>query len=209
MVKVSAGGPRLSAIHATTTTYLLHGLMEPGNDAVWREFDLRYRPIILGFARRSGLSETDAEEVTQDTMTRFLEEYRSGKYDRGRGRLRSWMIGILRYRIADLRRARARRQEVRGESALINLPDEQLEEVWASERRLVILRQAIQELRETTRTSEKTITAFERYVLRQQAAGAVAEELGMTVADVYMAKNRVAERLHDIIKRLEDLFDDR
>lgn len=198
----------MSAIHATTTSCLLAGLMESGNDAVWREFDLRYRPIVLGFARRVGLSETDAEEVTQETIMRFLEEYRSGKYDRTRGRLRSWIVGILRYRIADLRRSTARRNVARGESAIVNLPDHDLDDIWESERRSVILRQAINELRETTKTSEKTIQAFELYVLHQNSPDSVAAELGMTVADVYMAKNRVAERLHEIIKRLEEVFDD-
>lgn len=182
--------------------------MESGNDAVWREFDLRYRPIVLGFARRVGLSETDAEEVTQETIMRFLEEYRSGKYDRTRGRLRSWIVGILRYRIADMRRSTARRNVDRGESAIVNLPDSDLDDIWESERRSVILRQAINELRETTKTSEKTIQAFELYVLHQNPAESVATDLGMTVADVYMAKNRVAERLHDIVKRLEEVFDD-
>jgi len=182
--------------------------MDSGNEAVWREFDLRYRPIVLGFARRVGLSEADAEEVTQETIARFLEEYRSGKYDRSRGRLRSWIVGILRFRIAQHRRDHARRHEARGESAIINLPDDGMDEIWESERRAAILRQAINELRETSRTSAKTIQAFEYYVLHQRAAESVAADLGMTVADVYMAKNRVAERLHDIVKRLEEIFDD-
>jgi RNA polymerase sigma-70 factor (ECF subfamily) len=195
-------------LQTSTTTCLLEGLFDAQNHAVWREFDLRYRPIAYGCAKRLGLSDADADEVVQDTLSRFLEEYRQGKYDRGRGRLRSWIVAILKFRVAGFRREQANRRHWRGESAMDQLPDRDLEALWEKERQAVILRQALDELRERSHTSEKTIAAFEAYVLRQRPPDEVAVELDMTIADVYMAKNRVAERLRAIVQRLESLFDD-
>ena len=193
-----------------TTTTLLDGLLQPDDKAIWREFDARYRPIIVGFALRFGLSIEDAADVAQDTLASFLKEYRAGKYEPQRGRLRSWIIGILKHRVADWRRAQARRRGWRGESALIDLAeDDRLEEVWDSERRAALLRQALCELREKTRLSEKSLRAFEGYVVQQRSVEEVAAELGLTPHDVYMVKNRVAERLREILNRLEALFDDR
>ena len=77
-----------------TTTVLLEGLHDASNDAVWGEFDRRYRPVVFGFARRLGLDDADAADVAQETLTRFLEEYRRGVYDRERGRLRSWLVTL-------------------------------------------------------------------------------------------------------------------
>ena len=101
----------------STTSALLDGLLEPGNEAIWREFDGRYRPIIFAFTRKLGLDESDAADVAQEAMLRFVQEYRAGKYDRQRGRLRSWIIGIVKYRAADLQRSGAKHRERRGESA--------------------------------------------------------------------------------------------
>ena len=102
------------SMHTTTTTQLLEALFGPGEEAVWREFDARYRPIIFAFARELGVAAEDAADVAQQTLTEFLRDYRAGKYDRRRGRLRAWIIGIARHRVLDTLRQRTRNQAVRG-----------------------------------------------------------------------------------------------
>ena len=87
-----------------TTTALLEALLDPADDEVWQDFDRRYRPILIAFAQRLGLPDEDA---AQDTLTRFVRSYREGKYDRDRGRLRSWIIGIARHCIYDIHQHRA------------------------------------------------------------------------------------------------------
>ncbi|MHC4946635.1 MAG: RNA polymerase sigma factor [Planctomycetota bacterium] len=192
-----------------TTTVLLDGLHDQANVAAWMEFDRRYRPIVIGFARRLGLADPDAADVAQETMARFLEEYRAGRYDRDRGRLRSWIIAIARTRVAGIRRRRATRREARGESAIVDLADEaRLTSIWDAERRTRILREALTRLRETTRTDERTIRTFEMHVLNHVPAAAVAAELDIGVQDVYLAKSRVARRLREIVTSLESVYDD-
>lgn len=193
----------------STTTALLKGLQEPGNETTWRELDARYRPIIFAFTRKLGLDEADAADVAQDTMVSFVQAFRAGKYDRQRGRLRSWLVGMVKHRVADLYRIRARRREWRGESALISLPDDAaLTQFWEAQRRRILLEQAIAELREQTRLNEKTIRAFEMYVIDERPGAEVARELGITPNDVYVAKRNVATRLREILTRLDHVFDD-
>jgi len=188
-----------------TTTELLHGLFESGNNVVWEEFDRRYRPILFGFLRKSGLSETDAADVAQDTMACFVQDYREHKYDRAQGRLRSWLIGIARCRLADRHRAVARRREARGESAIEVLPDDpQAEKIWEAEQQRYIFDQAIAELHKTAKFSEKTIEAFERVVLRHAPVATVSRELELSAQEIYNAKNRVVERLREIVRRYEE-----
>jgi RNA polymerase sigma factor (sigma-70 family) len=192
-----------------TTTRLLEGLFDPAADAVWEEFDRRYRPIIVGLARRLGLPDQDAADVAQETLARFVKAYRAGEYDRQRGRLRSWIIGIARYRITDALRARGEQRGWRGDSIIGSVPEQhEMDRIWDVERRQAILRQAVDELRADSKMSDKTIRAFEMLTFHRRSAAAVAEELGMTLNDVYQAKNRVAGRLRESVARLEALYDE-
>ena len=115
----------------------------------------------------------------------------------------------MKYRVADLKRAKGRRREARGESAIVNLPeDRELDALWHSARRAAILRQARKELLEHSHLAEKPLLAFDAYVLRGQPAEQVAQELDMSVNSVYVAKNRVAEKLRDIVTDLEQVYDE-
>ena len=71
-----------------TNTVLLLGLAEPDNQAAWSEFDARYRPVLVAFARRLGMQEAEAQDVAQDTLLRAVQDFRQGKFDAARGRLR-------------------------------------------------------------------------------------------------------------------------
>ena len=198
----------MSVSPQTTTTALLQGLHEAGNEAVWEEFHARYRPIILAVARRLGLSDDDAADVAQETLIRFVQEYRRGRYDRARGRLRAWIIGIARLRVADVYRAKARRRQYRGNSAIEGLPDDHaMSHIWEEECRSEILRQALMELREVTQLDERTIDAFEALVLREDAPAVVAEQQGMAIASVYKAKQRCLRQLREILVRLNRAYE--
>lgn len=192
-----------------TTTRLLEGLFDPAADDVWLEFDQRYRPIIIGVARKLGLADQDAADVAQETLARFVHEYREGRYDRERGRLRTWILAIARHRIADHYRGRAKAGGWRGDSMIDVIPEErQLDEVWRTERRMAILRRALDVVAETGKSNPKTIKAFEMLAFHQQPADAVAGRLGMTLDDVYQAKNRIAKRIRQVAIDLEAQYDE-
>lgn len=191
-----------------TTTNLLAGLHESGNSATWSEFDRRYRPILIAFLRRTGLNETDTADVAQETLTCFVRDYREHKYDRSQGRLRSWLIGIARCRVADLRREVGRRRELRGESAFEQMPDDpEAEALWDAEQRRFIFEQAVAELRQTSRFSERTVEAFDRVVLLGESIEDVSAALELTPQEIYNAKNRVVGRLREIVARYESDFE--
>lgn len=190
-----------------TTTELLAGLHEYGNRQAWDEFDRRYRPILVAFLKHMGLSDADAADVAQETLTCFVQDYREHKYDRNQGRLRSWLIGIARCRVADLRRSAGRRREFRGESAIEAVPDDtEADAMWDAEERRFIFEQAVNELRQTTRFSDQTMAAFDRVAIRQEPVETVAADLGLTPQEIYNVKNRVVEKLRSIVKKYEDGF---
>lgn len=191
-----------------TTTALLEGLLDPADEEIWRAFDDRYRPVLIAFARRLGLSPEDAADAAQETLTRFVKSYRGGKYDRGRGRLHSWITGIARNCISDLRQRKARGGRERGLSAIDDLPDQAtLTRMWDEQCQQEILRQGLDELRRETKTGAGTIRAFELMAFEGLRPAEVAKILSISLNDVYLAKHRCLKRLRSIVHSLEHLYE--
>lgn len=192
-----------------TTTQLLESLADPSNEGLWLLFDQRYRPVLIAFAVRQGLSEEDAIEVAQSTLAAFTADYRAGRYDRSRGRLSSWIIGIARNRLIDLIRVQKRERQNRGESAMADLSDDgAAEQEWAAARQRVIFERALGILRSDTRLDARTILAFDLCAIRSVPAAAAAAECGMSVPEVYVAKNRAIKKLREIVAQLTQEFDE-
>lgn len=192
-----------------TTTQILESLRDPGNEPLWRQFDNRYRPVLLAFAKRKGLNDDDAADVAQTTLTQFTADYRAGRYDRSRGRLSSYIIGIAANRVTDLCRLRERDRHARGESVMGSIPDaDSSTRVWEDAKQKVILERALIALRNDTRMDERTILAFDLCALRNVPPEAAATECGMTVAEVYVAKNRAIKKLREIVAAFTQEFDD-
>ncbi len=190
-----------------TTTALLEGLLDPADAESWGAFDRRFRPILLGFGVRLGLSPEDAADAAQDTLARFLAAFRAGKYDRERGRLGSWITGIARHCISDLRARRAADPR-RGLSAIAELPDEsRLSQIWEQECEQDLLRQGLDELRRQTKTEAGTIEAFEMLALGGRRPAEVAAQLNISLNEVYLAKHRCLKRLREILGQLQDLYE--
>ncbi len=212
------GAERVAKVHLTrfdpmldmtkTTSSLLAALMDREDQGVWYELDGRYRPVVMGLARKMGLSNADAEDVAQEMLSKLVTAYREGKYDRTRGRLRSWIVQIARNCIVDAHRARSSRGVQRGDSAITGVPSEnEFERLWDEEHRGLILDRALSELRGSTRMDERTIRAFEEVGLRGRSAEEVASDLGLSIDSVYAAKSRCTKELREIVSRLSIVYE--
>lgn len=201
--------PQSDSIFATrTTTRLLDALREPANEPAWTHIDARYRPVVAGLARRLGLSGADADEVAQHTLAEFVRAYREGRYDRGKGRLSSWILGIARH--ATLHALRdARRARTPGADALADVPDEHaLRSIWADERDRAILARAMGMLRDESSLDDRTLLAFDLVALRAVPAAEAAAQCSMSVEQVYVAKSRVVRRLRELVEELTGAFEE-
>jgi RNA polymerase sigma-70 factor (ECF subfamily) len=201
--------PSQDAIFATrTTTRLLDALHDPSNEPAWSHIDARYRPVIAGLARRLGLTDSDADEIAQHTLAEFVRAYRDGRYDRTKGRLSSWVLGIAHHSALHALR-KAKREVAMGATALSMVPDEAtLRSIWTDERDRAILARAMGMLRDESAVDDRTLTAFELFGLRAVPADEVASRCGMTVDQVYVAKSRVVKRLRALVEELTSAFEE-
>ncbi len=199
----------MSGARTTTTTALLDALRVGDDAATWSTFIDRYTPILQAVARRLGLGDEDAADIAQQTLLEFVRDMRSGKYDRTRGRLRSWIVAIAEHRSRDLRRrAQIRDRHASALPPLVPTDQPALEAMWDEEERRAIAAVAWQRVRDTSQLDERTLRAFELVALRSVPAPEAARECGMSVDHLYVAKHRVAARLRQEVEALEVVFRD-
>jgi RNA polymerase sigma factor (sigma-70 family) len=150
---------------------------------------------------------SDADDVAQEALAAFAEAYRSGQYDRERGRLSRWLFGIAYRHVLRHRQCLARKDARRsgdGADQLIELiPDEKsAEDVWNTEWERAVLHACMTRVRREF--EPETIRAFEAGVRDDRPAAEVAEELGVSVKQVYNAKHRVLSRLRALRSEMEE-----
>ncbi len=68
-----------------------------------------YLPPILRTAQASGLSSSEAEDVTQETFATFIET--ASRFE-GRSHVRTWLFGILYKKISEARRRTKRNRQM-------------------------------------------------------------------------------------------------
>jgi RNA polymerase sigma-70 factor (ECF subfamily) len=95
-----------------TRVSLLSRLRDLNDDASWSEFDRTYRGLIFGVARRAALSESEAQEVVQDTLLAVARKMPKFRYRPGADSFKGWLLQLTRWRIADQFRRRAREAAV-------------------------------------------------------------------------------------------------
>src|SRR5438093_6906525 len=72
----------------------------------WQEFFDTYWKLIYSAARQSGLTDSEAQEVVQETVITVAKNIDKLKYDPAIGSFKGWLLQITRWRIADQFRKR-------------------------------------------------------------------------------------------------------
>jgi RNA polymerase sigma factor (sigma-70 family) len=194
----------------STSLSLLHQLRDWQNFEAWQTFVLRYRPVMVGWARRRGLSLADAEEVADAVLGRLPQALQTFAHDGRERGFRNFLGVAVRNAAIDLQRKRQRcpgGQAGMDASALLN----QLEDpahVDELEQELteaaVQLNRHVEAAVAAVRASLKgprTWTAFEQHCLQGRTAQEVADQLGIPKGDVYTYTSRVRTRLREELEK--------
>lgn len=195
-----------------TRRSLLSRLKDWDNQDSWREFFNTYWRLIYDFATKAGLDDADAQDVVQETVISVAKQMQGFKYDSACGSFKAWLMQITRRRIADRLRKRYRSGDVgalkvedSSAAALLNeLPDASssvLENLWEEEWRRHMADAAMERVKRLV--SPEQFQMFEFSVLQRWPAGKVAEALGVSTIQVYMARHRVGKLVKKEIQRLE------
>ncbi len=85
----------------TTRSSVLKAVADTENEAAWSRFFDLYAGFVFSIARSKGLKEEDADDVVQVVFTDLARTLPTFKYDRAKGKFRSYLIGLVHWRVKD------------------------------------------------------------------------------------------------------------
>ncbi len=190
----------------TTRPSLLVRIKDLRDEMAWGEFAQLYTPLIYRFARQSGLQDADASLVTQDVLVTVARTIHRFEYNRKTGSFRGWLKVVTRSRLTDFLRAQGREVQGTGDTAMLHVMDEQLDasqpDLWEREFRRTLFEWAVDRIR--CDFEDTTWQAFWQTSVGDRETADVAEELGLSVGAVYIARSRVLARLRQEVLDVEE-----
>jgi RNA polymerase sigma-70 factor, ECF subfamily len=181
---------------------------QSGETNAWKDLVDLYRPLILSWLNRQGVPPGDLEDLSQEVLLSVVKYLPGYQHSGQRGAFRSWLRTIVCSRTADYwRTINAGTQAQGGSGATAALqeiadPDSELNRQWDEQHDRYVLNCLLDLMEEEFEPI--TLKAFRRLALDGASGAEAAQELGLSVAAVYMAKSRVLARIRQEAEGLID-----
>ena len=193
-----------------TRPSLLYRPKEGDDVESWQEFYRVYGKLARDFAIKAGLTDTEADEVVQETAIGVARHLPGFSYDPKVCRFKTWLLNQTSWRIKDQIKKRARgvqasgQAESDGTATIDRVTDPSvvdLDALFEAQWRTNLMTRAMDRLKD--QFSLKQIQIFDLIVVKEWPAGEVARSLGVSLANVYVTKHRVAAAVKREVQRLE------
>jgi RNA polymerase sigma-70 factor (ECF subfamily) len=187
-----------------TRASLLVRLRDAQDEEAWGDFVRLYAPAIYRFARRKGLQDADAADLSQEVLRSVAGSIGRLNFDPRQGMFRGWLFTLAHRRLCDWLGGRQHREQGSGDSATLQLLQEHPERDdarhWEQDVEREIFARAAEKIRPSF--SDSTWQAFWQTAVDGKSGKEVAAQLGITVGAVYLAKSRVMVRLKEEVAQL-------
>ena len=178
----------------------------------WQEFFDTYWKLIYSVARKAGLTEQEAEDVVQETtvtVTKCIQDYR---YDPEVCSFKTWLMHKTQWRIIDQVRKRppnfvqrfSPSTDTSRTPVIERIPDPEsleLDAVWDEEWQKNLMDAAMERVKRRIKPAHYQI--FHLSAVRKLGPRRVAQTMGVSVAQVYLVKHRVAGLVKKEVRLLE------
>ena len=195
-----------------TRPSLLLSVRNADDSDSWQEFYQLYSGLVRSFAYRNGLTETEVEDVVQETFIAVSKAMPEFRYNPSIGSFRSWMLHTTHWRIQDQFQKRRKQQKLRSTTAedstrptnveqLTDSSFEELQAVWDREWEQNLLSAVLQRIK--PQISARQFQIFDLSVLKEWPVRKIARALSVNVSQVYLTKHRVAKLIKKEVKQLQ------
>lgn len=170
----------------------------------WASFYESYWKPLFAFARRAGLSESDAEDVAQETVMKVAQRLPGFVYDPAKGSFRGWLKTIATRRVADHFRTSNRRLPAAladEKEPVIAVPPE-LEKLWDEEWQRHWLELALQRLKQ--RINPFHYQVFYSHSARNWPMEEVSRTFGVKAGTVHVIHHRVKPIFEELLRELRE-----
>ena len=181
----------------STRSSVLRAVANTENEAAWqRLFDL-YAGFVFSIARSKGLKEEDADDIVQIVFTDLARNLPTFQYDRAKGKFRSYLAGLVHWRVTDRLKAGKRAMELKanllGEAQAFTTPDDEgcAEREWQA----AALEEALRRIKPDVRPEH--YAAFVSSAVEGQDTEAVMRLYGLSRDNLYQIRKRLTEKLRE------------
>jgi RNA polymerase sigma-70 factor (ECF subfamily) len=211
-VGMNSEARRLQSTVATRRS-LLSRLKQSNAQESWREFFDTYWRLIYVTALNAGLTDSEAQEVVQETVLTIVKKIRSFRYDPAIGSFKGWLLTIVRWRIADQFRKRPQQiqppsshhlTETSGTATLERIADPgatDLDALWEEEWQRTLFTAALSRVKR--QANARHYQMFDLYAVKCWSVDKVAQTLGVSAGQVRLAKHRITVLIRREVARLE------
>lgn len=197
----------------STNPSLLEALRGGADERAWERFVECYERMLVSFAKRLSLTDSDACDAAQETLTAVFTHFRSlpEPFDRSKGRFRSWLHGVAKHKVLDIKKAKFKHAHAQlsvhegaiGQSAHEQFVEEHgdpIDKAFDQEWRLNQVARALEVVKQETDPS--VYQAFFLTFVEMQKPAKVAEFLGVSKNAVYVSKSKTLKRVKKIAARI-------
>ena len=179
----------------STRSSVLKAVANTENESVWRRlFDL-YAGFVYSIARRKGLSDADADDIVQVVFADLARNLPTFKYDREKGRFRSYLTGLVNWRVMDRLKASKRDAELKAnfweEAKAAGGDDGFSEREWQA----AATDEALRRIKPDVRPEH--YAAFVASAIEGQDTDAVTKLYGISRDNLYQIRKRLTIKLRE------------
>jgi len=196
-----------------TRLSLLSRLRDWEDSDSWKDFFDTYWRLIYGVAIKAGLTDTEAEEVVQETVVVVAKQMPKFQYDQA-GSFKAWLLQITRWRIVDQLRKRAPWERAArsaptdasspAEVEAMPAEDPSLQPNWDEAWQRNLMEVAMRRVK--ARIKPRQYQIFDLSVVKEWPIREVARTLNVNAAQIYLARHRVSRLVREEFLRLEKQF---
>jgi len=211
---MNSGARRVQSPPVATRRSLLSRLKQSNAQESWREFFDTYWRLIYTTALTGGLTDSEAQEVVQETVLTVVRKIKSFRYDPAVGSFKGWLLTIVRWRIADQFRKRPQQNRSPGAgrataetsmtATLERIADPggiNLDAVWEEEWQRTLFAAALSRVKR--QANARHYQMFDLHAMKHWPVQKVAQTLGVTSGQVRLAKHRITALMREEVARLE------
>ena len=185
----------------STRSSVLRAVADTENEAAWqRLFDL-YAGFIFSIARSKGLKPEDADDIVQVVFTDLTRNLPTFQYDRSKGRFRSYLAGLVHWRVTDRLKAGKRDMELMAsfeeESKATAAGDAAFEE---REWQAAAMEEALRRIKPDVRPEH--YAAFVASTVEGQDTETVMRLYGLSRDNLYQIRKRLTAKLRETVEQV-------
>ena len=181
----------------TTRSSVIRAVADTENEAAWQRFFDLYAGFVFSITRSKGFNDTDADDIVQMVFSDLARNLPSFKYDREKGRFRSYLAALVKWRVIDRLKAVRRDADLKADfmeeaKSAATTEDEDFEErEWQSAAMEETLRRIKPEVR------PEHYAAFVASAVEGQDTDVVTKLYGISRDSLYQIRKRFTVKLRE------------